>query len=522
MKSPFKIIDLFAGPGGLGEGFSGYKTKSGDSPFKIALSVEMEQSAHKTLALRAFYRQFPESEVPEEYYQYLAGNMGKSPEDELYKIPHLRSYANKAKDEARNLTLGTDNREIFKSIKKALGKNTRNWVLIGGPPCQAYSIVGRSRNKGIDGYIAEEDKRNFLYKEYLRVISKFQPAVFVMENVKGMLSAKIAGELIFKQIRNDLRCPSKALKNSDARVEYEILPLVEPEQTDLFTLDKINPKDYLIMSENYGIPQTRHRVILLGVRSDILKNWNNNFINKTTPPITRTIIQDLPKLRSGLSKETDTCENWVSEILTKSEKLLSQTNKLGLSDVSGCIDQSLERISRADLHRGVNWSTEKCSGMSKKLDRKFRNWFIDKTGWRGVVNHETKSHIQADLHRYLFSACYSRVKNGEIPRTKDFPPMLRADHANWETGHFSDRFRTQASNQVAKTITSHIAKDGHYYIHYDPAQCRSLTVREAARIQTFPDNYFFVGTRTQQYIQVGNAVPPYLARQIADIVFSLL
>jgi Site-specific DNA methylase len=134
-----------------------------------------------------------------------------------------------------------------------------------------------------------------------------------------------------------------------------------------------------------------------------------------------------------------------------------------------------------------------------------------------VINHETRGHIEKDLYRYLFCSTWAKVANknkwdNPFPKSRDYPNNLKPNHKNFDSGKFADRFRVQLAHTPATTITSHISKDGHYFIHYDPSQCRSLTVREAARIQTFPDNYFFVGNRTQQYVQVGNAVPPYLAK----------
>ena len=157
---------------------------------------------------------------------------------------------------------------------------------------------------------------------------------------------------------------------------------------------------------------------------------------------------------------------------------------------------------------------------TKKKMKDLGYWYTDDR-LQGVLNHSSKSHMISDLHRYLFFSCYAEVL-GISPTMRDFPEGLQPDHKNKDSGKFNDRFRVQVADHPATTITSHIAKDGHYYIHYDPEQCRSLTVREAARLQTFPDNYFFCGPRTGQYTQVGNAVPPLLATQVAKIVRNFL
>jgi len=153
-------------------------------------------------------------------------------------------------------------------------------------------------------------------------------------------------------------------------------------------------------------------------------------------------------------------------------------------------------------------------------------WYLDDK-LIGVANHETRSHIKEgshikeDLWRYLFVACFGKLR-GRSPKLAEFPTLLLPKHRNAKSGDFANRFKAQLWNEASKTITSHISKDGHYFIHPDPLQCRSLTVREAARIQTFPDNYFFCGPRTEQFHQVGNAVPPLLAKQFARIVYKIV
>ena len=147
-------------------------------------------------------------------------------------------------------------------------------------------------------------------------------------------------------------------------------------------------------------------------------------------------------------------------------------------------------------------------------------WFNDpKLG--GVCNHATRSHMLKDIYRYIYAACFAQIHD-RSPKLSEYPADLLPEHENAKSGDFNDRFRVQIYRHPATTVTSHISKDGHYYIHPDPHQGRSLTVREAARLQTFPDNYYFCGNRTQQYAQVGNAVPPLLARQVAEIVNDIL
>lgn len=507
------IVDLFAGPGGLGEGFSALNN---GRTFKIIVSAEMESSAYSTLKLRAFFRQLKTSDSTEltHYYNFCSGQ-----EDFPYNKKSMDAWE-QAGVEARQLTLGDDqdNQTLFKIIKENELGGVAPWVLIGGPPCQAYSIVGRSRNKGKAEYKAEDDNRHYLYKEYLKTIQKFKPAAFVMENVKGILSAKVNGEGIFKTILNDLSWPDKALGEKDSGTRYKIFSLCSSTSFEYGQdLSEINPSEFVIKAEDYGIPQARHRVILLGVRQDIKSNPET--LSKTEKLNVIDVIGQLPKVRSRMSREIDSDSAWL------------ETFKKNLNELRHELIANKTNIEVADylttLDLGISNALEtgglRTNPTGYKLKRKeLATWFHD-ADLKVVLNHESRGHMSSDLRRYLFAASFAKVYGRSPNGPQDFCiPSLRPAHQNWETGKFSDRFRVQIFDKPATTITSHISKDGHYFIHPDPHQCRSLTVREAARLQTFPDNYFFQGNRTQQFHQVGNAVPPLLANQIAKIVENLL
>ncbi|APL95571.1 DNA cytosine methyltransferase [Sphingobium indicum] len=502
MSRSFKTVDLFAGPGGLAEGFSSLRNAEGKRIFDIALSVEKEPSAFATLRLRAFTRQF--TALPDCYYQYLAGEITRQTLADRYPEEWKA-----AEDETAMLELGTEDAQqaldpCLDRIRKEADGDT---IVIGGPPCQAYSLVGRARNRGIKNYDPATDHRHFLYREYIRILGRLQPIAFVMENVKGMLSSRVKGESIFERVLNDLRA---AGGEPDS---YTLLPLVDGA--------KGRHAGRVIRSEDFGIPQCRHRVILLGIRSDVLANIPASTFGRTLEPASRTtvasVLTGMPALRSGLSRSPDTPDNWRVAAVSAFRTAASACRNDGtwLNDVAKALSEHARQLEAAE-----NMLPRSSRQVTPIKDNRLGAWLADER-LPTLPNHESRGHMESDLARYAFAATFAE-KFDRSPKAEEFPAALAPDHSNWESGHFADRFRVQHWKAPSTTVTSHISKDGHYFIHPDPAQCRSLTVREAARLQTFPDNYFFEGNRTQQYVQVGNAVPPLLARQIAELVADIL
>jgi len=503
---PIPVIDLFAGPGGLGEGFSCISDVPGNPEFDVRISIEKDQKASETLKLRAFFRAFPQGKAPDCYYDYLRGNISK---EELVADATVREQWKRAEQEAHQATLGETPAEIIDQWIGDAIDGQDPWVLIGGPPCQVYSIVGRSRRRGTDPDF-EKDGRHVLYQEYLRIIRKFKPAVFVMENVKGMLSSTHGGSLIFKKIYEDLSRPESGL-------EYDIRSFAKHSGS-------LKPSDFIIETESYGLPQRRHRVILFGVRKDYsARGPSHQVLRQRDQWVTvREVLSGMPPIRSRLSSKSpvpDSAKNW-HDVLKEAPKFLAGCTEPRRSELQAIMARAILHAESRETTGGpfvpdTRWSDSK---MPRELSA-----IIKDPRLGGVCQHEARRHMPSDLHRYLFAACYAELYENS-PKLDDYPSSLWPEHKNLNAIEvpFDDRFRVQCWGLPSTTVVSHIAKDGHYYIHPDASQCRSMTVREAARLQTFPDNYFFEGNRTNQYTQIGNAVPPFLAQQIARVVIEFL
>ena len=411
MRNKLNYIDLFAGAGGLSEGF----IRSGFNPIA---HVEMNKDACETLKTRASYHYLKENNRVSEYYDYLQGNIRR---DELWaKVPEhlIKSVINK---EISPETLPS----IFEIIDKELGDSKVDLV-IGGPPCQAYSVAGRARDpKGM-----AEDPRNHLYKYYVEFLKRYKPKMFVFENVPGILSANngIYLEKIFEAVKE---------------AGYE--------------LDK-----WVLNAKNFGVLQDRKRVIIIGWRKKLKLNYPDFKEKVNQYEVLKDLFSDLPQIKSGQGE-------WgVSKYQKKT------TNYLEISKIRNGIDFTTQHISR--------------------------------------FNNEN------DLEIYKI-AIEKWVNDGKRLNYAELPERL-IKHNN--TKSFTNRFQVVNHKGVSHTVVAHICADGHYYIHPDLKQNRSISVREAARIQSFPDDYFFEKSRTTAFKQIGNAVPVLMAEGIANKIKEII
>src|SRR5690554_1942004 len=343
ISSPVQVVDLFAGPGGLGEGFSSYTDENGFS-FKIKVSAEMTGAARSTLRLRAFYRALKQEQprLLDEYYRLVEGG-------DLADLSVVaKELWDEAGREALQIELGTaEGNERLDAALASLSAG-RHWVLIGGPPCQAYSLAGRSRNRGNPGYKAEDDPRHFLYREYLRIIQQRRPSVFVMENVKGILSSRVNGERIFPKILKDLAEPDRALGQPDSGLRYRIHSLVADEVYESgMPAESVEPRNYIIRAENYGVPQARHRVILLGVSNEIGFHHLEHKLEERPGPSVGQTIGRLPPLRSRITQCKDSAETWANTVRHHLRDLSGHCNALEGVANKHTLQQFLDLYSRS-------------------------------------------------------------------------------------------------------------------------------------------------------------------------------
>lgn len=502
----YPVVDLFAGPGGLGEGFSSHAGRR--ARFRLALSIERDPIAHRTLLLRAMFRRLRDRKI---YYEYArAENADRSRiRDQLESRNPTAATA--AAREAWCGALGEIDEDLLRSRIQEATQRSDRWVLIGGPPCQAYSLVGRSRMRRLRGALFETDERHLLYQEYLRIVANHAPPVFVMENVKGLLSSQLYGGPIFDRMQHDLSMPRVAIGGLDRGLRYRILSLGDPSAAA-----SSESRRFVVRSEAYSIPQARHRVILMGVREDIAERAPFPTLTPTQATVVADVIGDLPQVRSALTGMTDSHKAWADAVAEGARVIRDSAAGEPLAEGVVARATSAAEAAKHVRSRGARFIPYSATPAQHSA------WYVD-DALGGLVDHVSRGHMRADLWRYLFAASHAAAA-GRSPTLRDFPRALLPEHRNARVPApiFADRFRVQLRDRPASTVTSHIAKDGNYFIHFDPAQCRSLTVREAARLQTFPDNYVFEGGHTQQFQQIGNAVPPYLARAIAEVVEAVL
>jgi len=412
------VLDMFAGAGGLTEGFF-------RNDFNIVSHIEMNPHATRTLETRTMFHALTRIGREDLYYRYY--------DQKISREEFFAECCSLGITDTGTLTreLSADSVDsVVADVRKRLEKEDRKTVdvIIGGPPCQAYSIIGRARDRNR----MQNDPRNHLYLHYLKFIKEFKPEIFVFENVPGLISAK------------------------NGRIYSDFLEKIK--ELEYYT----SPEPTILNARDFGVLQNRNRIIFIG--------WKIDHGNLEYPPFepvetqykVRDVLKDLPELHPG--EGTDGPQKY--------------------------------RVGRPSGYLG-------------------KYHIRDDHGY--VRHHVARNHNERD--REIYRIAIRMWNDKKRLHYNDLPENLKT-HNNQSS--FLDRFKVVDGDGLSHAVVAHLSKDGHYFIHPDINQARSLTVREAARIQSFPDNYLFEGPRGAQYVQIGNAVPPLMAGGIARGIKDML
>lgn len=437
---PLKILDLFAGVGGFSLGFELIKDEEGNSMFELHRAVEIDKYACETLKLR-----HGEEKV-------IGGDITKL---------HIAN-------------------RIIKECRENVS------VVVGGIPCQSFSLIGPRSGFGKKLEKFKVDQRDTLYEHFRDIVAEIRPNIIVIENVKGILSKKdIQGNLIIDKLLSDFE-----------KLGYN------------FENESDNSKFVVLNGADFGVPQRRERVIIIGIK----KNWKNVKIpsiqqthfnpnsdkveefrkNRLLPYVNLyEAIGDLPKLEAKIT-HTGLSKNMCSRVKKKNEKIFNG-------------DQKIE-LDHTKYYNHFN--------SISKSGKLFFN-YLRPNGYKYIDHHVARSQQLTDIE--LFAA----MKPGET--AKDFvqrAPKSSKRLIKYDMSSFLDKYRKQSANEPCTTIFAHLEKDGNRFIHYE--QARTITPREAARIQSFPDDFIFAGPNNKKFKQIGNAIPPLLSKAVAQSIATIL
>jgi len=414
--STLNFIDLFAGAGGLSEGF----IRAGYTPLA---HIEMDKYACDTLKTRAAFHYLKSTNKLNIYKKYLHEKQEKEDGSKLWELVPKEITDTVIQAEIGEKTI----KNIFRQIDTLIGDKQVD-IIVGGPPCQAYSVAGRARM----GKAVEDDPRNELYKYYVKFLVQYKPKMFVFENVLGIRTAK-KGQ------------PFEDLKRLVDKAGYKM-------------------QDQIQTASHHGVLQDRQRVIIVGWKKKTTFHYPDLEKKENNYEVLKDLFIDLPERKHG----------------------------------------------EGQLCAPVKY-TKPLSGMEYLKESNIRNNDFDFT-----TQHITRPNNENDREIYKMAVEMWLNDRKRIDYSK-IPARLQ-HHNNKES--FLNRFQVVNPYGYCHTVVAHIAMDGHYYIYpvLNPTieNVRSITIREAARIQSFPDDYYFEGSRTAAFKQIGNAVPVVLAHKIAE------